>query len=51
MFKAPKGERPASTFFADETGNLSRNPPRQQELPLRQVEGGAATTTELRKAE
>lgn len=49
-FAPPKGERPASTFFADETGNLSRNPPRQQELPLREVGDGRADTP-LRKAQ
>ncbi len=33
----PEGERGAAIFFADEDGNLTRQNPRQQELPLREV--------------
>ncbi len=35
--KAPEAARPASLFFTDGRGNLSRRDPRQPELPLRQV--------------
>lgn len=35
--KAPSVERPESIFFLDDTGNLTRNDPRQIELPLREV--------------
>lgn len=35
--KAPEGARGASLFFADDHGNLSRDDPRQPELPLREV--------------
>lgn len=38
---APKPDARPAIFFADEHGNLSRNDPRQTELPLRGVEGGA----------
>ena len=34
---APEGERGAAIFFVDEHGNLSRQNPRQIELPLREV--------------
>lgn len=33
----PEGDRGAAIFFVDEDGNLSRQNPRQQELPLREV--------------
>jgi hypothetical protein len=33
----PEGERGAAIFFVDEDGNLSRQNPRQIELPLREV--------------
>lgn len=46
--KAPRGERPAAMFFADADGNLSRNDPRQTELPLRRVEVGQGA--DLRRA-
>jgi hypothetical protein len=49
VFKAPKGDRPPSTFFADDQGNLSRNQPRQESFDLRKVEGGASDG-ELRRA-
>lgn len=35
--KAPKGERGASLFFTTDGGNLSRQDPRQQRMPLRTV--------------
>lgn len=35
--KVPEAARPASLFFTDAGGNLSRRDPRQPELPLRQV--------------
>lgn len=35
--KTPEAARPASLFFTDSRGNLSRRDPRQPELPLRQV--------------
>jgi hypothetical protein len=39
--KPPEPEKGASLFFSDSRGNLSRRDPRQQELPLREVGGGA----------
>lgn len=36
----PRGERPSALYFSDEDGNLSRRDPRQQELPLRKIDGG-----------
>lgn len=38
VLKLPKKETPSSLFFFDEHGNVSRNNPRQQELPLRAVD-------------
>lgn len=35
--KLPESERTASLWFADENGNLTRNDPRQKELPLKTV--------------
>ena len=35
--KVPEPARPASLFFTDAGGNLSRRNPRQPELPLREV--------------
>lgn len=40
MCKAPKPDRGAAIFFADDRGNLTRNDPRQAELGLREVRGG-----------
>lgn len=40
--KVPQPDKPASLFYSDDHGNLSRRDPRQPELPLRKVEGGAA---------
>lgn len=41
---APKPDAKPSIFFTDEQGNLSRQDPRQVELPLREVPGGRAET-------
>lgn len=38
VLKLPKKETPSSLFFFDENGNVSRNNPRQQELPLHAVD-------------
>lgn len=46
--KVPQGDRGAAIFFTDDHGNLSRNNPRQPELPLREVP--TAVPAELRKA-
>lgn len=35
--KAPVADRPSALYFADDRGNLSRNDPRQLEIPLREV--------------
>jgi hypothetical protein len=35
--KLPAMERPASLWFGDENGQLTRNDPRQKELPLKTV--------------
>lgn len=35
--KAPEPEKSAALFFADSRGNLSRQDPRQPELPLREI--------------
>lgn len=37
--KAPEGDddSPTSVFFADDSGNLSRNDPRQPQLPFREA--------------
>jgi hypothetical protein len=37
----PKGDITPSLFYTDEHGNLSRRDPRQPELPLSKVQGGA----------
>ena len=39
--KLPEGERGAAIYFFDTEGNLSRQNPRQIELPLREVERAA----------
>lgn len=36
---APAGDRGASLYYVDTDGNLSRNDPNQQNLPLREVTG------------
>lgn len=52
VMKKPDGDRPAALFFADDEGNLSRNPPRQTELPLREVAGASTNDSpDLRKAQ
>ena len=38
--KAPRDDRGESLFFADPEGGLHRRDPRQQELPLRKIDGG-----------
>lgn len=43
--KAPEHDRPATLLFADEHGNLQREDPRQQKMPLR-----AAPEPELRRS-
>lgn len=35
--KAPQPERPATIFYPDSSGNLSRRDPRQPELPLQAI--------------
>ncbi|MEE1814250.1 hypothetical protein PUR59_04340 [Streptomyces sp. SP18ES09] len=44
--KAPKSTPPASIYWVDESGNPSRNDPRQMQLDFRT----APTTTEFKKA-
>jgi len=46
--KVPEPDRGAAIFFADSRGNLSRNDPRQEALPLRGVAGGRSDTTDER---
>jgi len=48
----PKSETPGSIFFGDDKGNLLREDPNQQKLPLRAISGGAPSeeTQSLRKA-
>jgi hypothetical protein len=41
--KKPAVERPESIFFLDDNGNLTRQDPRQQELPLKVVERAEPT--------
>lgn len=43
--KIPKAPKSASLFYADSDGNLFREDPKQEELKLRTVEGGAADAT------
>lgn len=38
----PEADRGAAIFFADEHGNVSRQNPRQTELPLREVDRKSA---------
>lgn len=40
--KVPKSKKPSALFYADDDGNLLREDPKQQTLPLRTVDGGAA---------
>ena len=37
--KMPEGDREDSVFFVDRQGNLTRHPPGQERLPLREVPG------------
>lgn len=39
--KLPQDEPEVSVFYVGDQGQLTRNDPRQRELPLRAVEGGA----------
>lgn len=48
--KAPVAPKPASIYFADDAGNLSRSNPNQPELPLRRVDGGGQGNDDLRRA-
>jgi hypothetical protein len=47
--KLPEPAKTTSFFFCDEHGNLHRNDPRQKELPLRAIEGGAAVDVQSLK--
>jgi hypothetical protein len=47
--KAPEADRSPSVFFTDRHGNVSRNNPRQDELPLREVAGRRAGAARHRK--
>lgn len=47
----PKAPKQQSLFFADENGQLVRNDPRQRELPLRAVQGGAVEATSLKQVQ
>lgn len=40
QIKAPKAPAPPSIFYHDDRGGLHRRDPRQDELPLRGVQGG-----------
>jgi hypothetical protein len=40
--KAPEPAKSAALFYADKQGNLTRNNPRQPQLPLREVSGKEA---------
>lgn len=42
----PEGDRPSALYFADDAGNLSRNDPRQLEIPLREVPPRRVLTAE-----
>lgn len=44
----PKLPKQESLFFADDNGQLVRNDPRQRELPLRSIQGGAVEPTSLK---
>jgi hypothetical protein len=39
-FKAPRPEPPSAIFFSDDNGNLSRDDPRQQQIPGLRTVGG-----------
>lgn len=41
---APEHDRATTLFFSDEEGNLQRTDPRQQELPLKEVQDGDGRT-------
>lgn len=47
--KLPQAEKVTSFFYTDDDGNLHRNDPRQRELPLRTVQGGAAVDVDTLK--
>ena len=47
--KLPMPDKVTSFFFCDEAGNLHRNDPRQKELPLRSIEGGAPVDVQTLK--
>lgn len=48
--KAPQMEREIGVFFANEDGSLTRNDPRQRELPLRAVDGAQQPETQATAA-
>lgn len=48
--KPPKPDQPATVFFADQDGNLSRHDPNQPTLPLRALADPEPTVTPIRKA-
>lgn len=50
VIKEPKHERAASLFFADDDGNLVRDDPKQQTLPLRDISADPSDRP-LRKAD
>lgn len=47
--RMPKVKNAESIFFAGENNELLRNDPRQKELPLRAIEGGAMKVEELKR--
>lgn len=51
VIKAPTGERPESFFFIDTAGNLTRENPRQPQLPLREVPRGEGAPVDIRQQE
>lgn len=42
-YKVPERPRGETLFFVNSAGNLMRNDPRQEQLPLRRIEAGMAT--------
>lgn len=48
--KKPKRKRPASVYFADDDSNLTRRNPRQEEMKLTSIDGGAISKTDLQAA-
>ena len=48
--KVPEADRPPSLFFTSERGDLTRKDPRQEELPLREVNQETGEVTDLKEA-